>query len=65
MEEKKSMEEKKKAQYKRQNTYISAKYDRQTITLKKGVKDRITAAGYSVNGLCNDLINKFLEDNKL
>ena len=65
MEEKQSKEEKKKAQYKRQNNYIAANYERQTITLKKGVKDRIKAAGYSVNGLCNDLINDYLQKNNL
>ena len=64
MEEKKATE-KLQNRYKKQNNYINKNYDRQTITLKKGVKDRIKAGGYTVNGLCNMLINDFLEKNDL
>jgi hypothetical protein len=63
--EKKTEKERKQRQYKRQNDYITANYERQTITLPKGVKNRIRAAGLTVNGLCNDLIKKYLDDNNL
>jgi len=65
MENIEKTEKSRKKQYKRQNDFIKDNYDRQTITLKKGVKDRIKKAGFTVNGLCNDLINQFLKDNNL
>lgn len=45
-----------KKQYKRQNSYIAANYDRQTVTMPKGLKERIKATGESVNGFINRLI---------
>ena len=65
MENIEKTEKSRKKQYKRQNDFIKDNYDRQTITLKKGVRDRIKKAGFTVNGLCNDLINQFLQDNNL
>ena len=49
-------------QYKRQNEYIKNSYDRVSITLPKGTKDRIKAAGYSVNGLINELVADWLQE---
>ena len=37
-------------QYKRQNDYIKEKYDRISVTLPKGTKERIKATGNTVNG---------------
>lgn len=49
-------------QYKRQNEYIKNSYDRISVTLPKGTKDRIKAAGYSVNGLINELVADWLQE---
>ena len=37
-------------QYKRQNEHIKENYDRVSITLPKGTKQRIKATGESING---------------
>ena len=37
-------------QYKRQNEHIKENYDRVSITLPKGTKERIKATGESING---------------
>ena len=47
--------------YKKQNEWISANYDRQTVTMPKGTKDRIKSLGFSVNGFINDLVLKELD----
>ena len=57
----KAIKEKKSKQYSRQNDYISKKYDRLSVCVPAGVKDRITAAGFSVNGFVNDAIMEKLE----
>ena len=49
MSEKRTAEEILKAQYKRQNDHIREKYDRVSIALPKGTKDRITALNESLN----------------
>lgn len=49
-------------QYKRQNEYIKNSYDRVSITLPKGTKDRIKEKGYSINGLINELVISWLND---
>lgn len=59
-------EEEKRADYarkgiKRQNEWISENYDRISITLPKGTKERIKELGYSVNGLVNEAVKVFLE----
>ena len=36
-------------QYKRQNDFIKENYDRVSLTLPKGTKERIKEAGYTVN----------------
>lgn len=48
-------------QYKRQNEYIKDNYDRVSVTLPRGTKDRIKALGLSVNGLINSLVLAELE----
>ena len=48
-------------QYKRQNEYIKDNYDRVSVTLPKGTKDRIKALGLTVNGIINDLVLTELE----
>lgn len=48
--------------YKKQNDYIKNSYDRVSITLPKGTKDRIKANGYSINGLINELVLNWLND---
>ena len=46
-------------QFKRQNEFIKENYDRVSVTLPKGTKDRIKAQGLSINGYINKLV---LED---
>jgi hypothetical protein len=48
-------------QYARQNKYIKEKFDRVSVTLPKGTKERITATGESVNGFINRLVAEALE----
>lgn len=43
-------------QYKRQNEYIKNSFDRVSVTLPKGTKERITATGESVNGFIKRLV---------
>lgn len=56
-EAKKRLEE----QYKRQNEHIKNNYDRVSITLPKGTKERIKAAGESLNGYITALVLADLE----
>lgn len=55
--------ERQKKQFKRQNEYIKNSFDRVSVTLPKGCKDRIKAAtgGESVNGFINRLVAAELE----
>ena len=49
--------ENQKKQYQRQNSWINENYERQTVTLPKGTRDRIKATGApSVNGYINKLV---------
>lgn len=48
-------------QYKRQNDYIKNTFDRVSVTLPKGTKEKIVASGDSVNGLINRLVKDYLE----
>lgn len=58
-------EEQIKKRNKRQNEWTAANYERQTITLPNGTRERILATGEkSVNGLVNRLIKEFLEDHQ-
>ena len=48
-------------QYARQNDYIKKNFDRVSVTLPKGTKERIAATGESVNGFINRLVAEALE----
>lgn len=48
-------------QYKRQNEHIKANYDRISITLPKGTKERIKEKGESLNGYINRLVSEDLK----
>ena len=51
-----------KKRNKRQNEWTAANYERQTITLPNGTKEKILAAGEkSVNGFINRLVKEYLE----
>ena len=51
-------------QYKRQNEHIKENYDRVSITLPKGTKERIKAKGESVNGYITRLVLSDLGEEK-
>lgn len=55
------MLEKYKQRIKRQNEKIKQDYDRASVTLPKGTKDRIQALGYTVNGFLNTIVLAKLE----
>lgn len=48
-------------QYKRQNEYIKNTFDRVSVTLPKGTKERITATGESINGFINRVVAQELQ----
>ena len=54
--------EKQTKQYKRQNEFLKNNYDRQTVTLPKGTKEKIKARGETVNGLINRLVKEYLNE---
>lgn len=49
-------------QYKRQNAYIKNAFDRVSVALPKGTKDRITATGESINSFINAAVASRLEE---
>lgn len=51
-------------QYNRQNEFIKNNYDRISVTLPKGTKERIAATGESVNGFINRLVAAALDPDK-
>ena len=51
-------------QYKRQNEHIKENYDRVSITLPKGTKERIKARGETVNGYITRLVLSDLGEEK-
>ena len=55
--------ERQKKQYARQNAYINDNYERQTVTLPKGTKEKIKARGETVNGFINKLVAEALREN--
>ncbi len=59
----KEAKERLEKQYKRQNEHIKEKYDRVSITLPKGTKERIKAKGETVNGYITRLVIADLEQN--
>lgn len=48
-------------QYKRQNEHIKENYDRVSITLPKGTKDRIKATGETINAYISRIVLEDLE----
>ena len=52
-------------QYKRQNEHIKENYDRVSITLPKGTKERIKAKGETVNGYITRLVLSDLGEEKV
>lgn len=58
---KKELQEYLQDRYKKQNDKIKENYDRISVTLPKGTKDRIKNAGLTVNGYINALVLADLE----
>ena len=55
--------ERQSKKYKRQNEFIKENYERQTVIVPNGTKERLKAAGEtSFNGLVNRLIKDFLDE---
>ena len=52
----KEAKERLEKQYKRQNDHIKENYDRISITLPKGTKERIKSKGESINGYITRLV---------
>lgn len=59
----KKFEEKAKKQYKRQNEYIRNNFDRVSVALPKGLKERINATGETVSGFIIKAIQEKLDRN--
>ena len=57
----KEAKERLEKQYKRQNEHIKENYDRVSITLPKGTKERIKAKGETANGYITRLVIADLE----
>ena len=57
----KEAKERLEKQYKRQNEHIKENYDRISITLPKGTKERIKSKGDSINGYITRLVLTDLE----
>lgn len=53
--------ERQKKQYQRQNNYIKGNFDRVSVTLPKGTRERIKATGESVNSFINKVVKKELD----
>ena len=58
---KKELQEYLTERYKKQNDKIKESYDRISVTLPKGTKERIKALGLTVNGYINSLVLADLE----
>ena len=52
----KEAKERLEKQYKRQNEHIKENYDRISITLPKGTKERINSKGESINGYITRIV---------
>lgn len=61
----KEAKERLEKQYKRQNEHIKENYDRISITLPKGTKERIKAKGESINGYITRLVLTDLDKSEL
>lgn len=53
--------ERQQARIKRQNEHIKENYDRVSVTLPKGTKERITSKGETINGFIGRLVAAELE----
>ena len=64
--QKKALEalERQRKQYQRQNDFIKENYERVSVTLPKGTKDRIKETGQSVNGFINNAVMERLNNEK-
>ncbi len=51
-----------KKRLKRQNDAVKNKYDRVSVTLPKGTRDKIISHGYTINGFINDIVIKKLSE---
>ena len=58
----KKMIENYKSRVKRQNEKAKENYDRISVMLPKGTKDRIQAQGLTINGFVNQLVLKKLDE---
>lgn len=52
------------ARYKKQNEAIKENYDRVSVTLPKGTKERIKAKGESINGYITRLVLADLDESE-
>ena len=55
-------EESRKKKLDSQNEWIKERYDRVSVTLPKGTKERITGLGESVNGFINEAVARMLDE---
>ena len=60
--DKKKMIENYKSRVKRQNEKAKENYDRISVMLPKGTKDRIQAQGLTINGFVNQLVLDKLDE---
>ena len=58
----KKMIENYKSRVKRQNEKAKENYDRISVMLPKGTKDRIQAQGFTINGFVNQLVLDKLDE---
>lgn len=61
MTEEEVKEASKKKTSKRQNEWIKENYERVSLVLPKGTKERITSLGYTVSGFINEAVKVMLE----
>jgi len=64
--QKKALEalERQRKQYQRQNDFIKENYERVSVTLPKGTKDKIKETGQTVNGYINKVVMEGLNNDK-
>ena len=56
--------ERQKKQYQRQNNYIKENFERVSVTLPKGTREKIKKTGQTVNGFINSLIKEAFNNEK-
>lgn len=62
---KKEIQEYLQDRYKKQNEHIKENYDRVSVTLPKGTKERIKEKGYSINGFIADAVVEKLDKDEV